>query len=187
MYGKAKSLYLRQHRMVATPRTPRLNDSLQECFQWLGFKHFASLRQKKEQGIGHPLAKGGQGATVGYLVYIEYFLISVRMHSATRSQMSFKSGISWGLPWWSSGCDYSLAMQGARVWFLVRELKVSYASTKTYHSQINNFFLSGLSHRIRKVTDWKRIPQKTALIPDCYPKYTKNASYSTISKTITQF
>ena len=28
MYGKAKSLYLRQHRMVATPRTPRLNDSL---------------------------------------------------------------------------------------------------------------------------------------------------------------
>ena len=32
IYGKAKSLYLRQHRMEATSRTPRLNDSLQERF-----------------------------------------------------------------------------------------------------------------------------------------------------------
>ena len=41
-----------------------------------------------------------------------------------------------GLPWWSSGQDKKLPMQGAWVQSLIREL---HAVTKTQHSQINKY------------------------------------------------
>ena len=41
-----------------------------------------------------------------------------------------------GLPWWSSGWDFALLVQGPWVWSLVRD-----AATKTQQSQINKNFL----------------------------------------------
>ena len=43
------------------------------------------------------------------------------------------------LPWWSSGYDSMLPMQGTQVQSLVRELD-PHAATKTQCNQINKFF-----------------------------------------------
>ena len=77
------------------------------------------------------------------------------------SLQKFLKKLNTGLPWWSSGLDSTLPMQGAQIQFLVRELgpscrnpevhmlqlslhrqlkKILCATTKTRNSQINTFF-----------------------------------------------
>ena len=49
-------------------------------------------------------------------VLLSYFIINWKIQPNSRD-IKYQ-----GLPWWSSGCDSALSMQGAQVWSLVREL-----------------------------------------------------------------